>query len=186
MGCYSGENLALKIFLLMMSLISPSKSDALSFRALEDNDRELLFEWRNIPEIISLSANQRPVSWAEHLVWFDKVISDAKYYVVIISEERRPIGQIRFEKTDENIVEIGIYLIPSSVGQGRGSRLIRQASALAKNKWPNLRYLKATIRQDNLRSMKAFEAAAFKFDADNDLNQDQELIRMTLDISKLK
>lgn len=170
----------------MMNPNIPSKGDALSFRALEDNDRELLFEWRNIPEIISLSANQRPVSWAEHLVWFDKVISDAKYYVVIISEERRPIGQIRFEKTDESTAEIGIYLIPSSVGQGRGSCLINQATLLAKHKWPSLQYLQAIIRQDNMRSIKAFEAAAFEYDAGNGCNHDQELIHMTLDIRKFK
>jgi len=186
MGCCSRENTALKIVLLMMNLTVPSKGNALSFRALEDNDRELLFEWRNIPEIISLSANQRPVSWAEHLAWFDKVISNARYYVAIISEGMRPIGQIRFEKTDENIAEIGIYLIPSSVGQGRGSYLISHATLLAKHKWPSLQYLQAIIRKDNIRSIKAFEAAAFEYDASDGRNQDQELIRMTLDIRKLK
>lgn len=170
----------------MMNLIFPSKTDALSFRPLEDSDRELLFEWRNIAEIISLSANQRPVTWAEHLVWFDKVISNARFYVVIIIEERRPVGQIRFEKTDESTAEIGIYLIPSAVGQGRGSFLINQATLLAKHKWPSLKYLQAIIRQDNIRSIRAFEAATFEYDEGNGLNQDQELIHMTLDIRKFK
>lgn len=159
----------------------------ISFRELGPGDCDLLFEWRNKPEIISLSANQKPVSWVEHLVWFDKVISDRNSHIVLITEERQPIGQVRFEKTDEITAEIGIYLIPSSVGQGRGSRLIREASVIAKHKWPNLQYLKAIIRNDNSRSIRAFEAAAFEFDLDKgSRNQNQELIRMTLDLSKLK
>lgn len=170
----------------MSNLIFPSVTETLSFRALEANDRELLFEWRNIPEIISLSANQRPVSWAEHRVWFDKVISDPRCYIVIVSEEMRPIGQFRIEKTDFNRAEIGIYLIPASVGKRRGSHLIGQAALLAKDKWPTLQYLQAIIRQDNIRSIKAFEAAAFEYGAGNGVNQDQELIHMILDIRKLK
>jgi len=170
----------------MSNLIFSSTTETLNFRAIEANDRELLFKWRNIPEIISLSANQRPVSWAEHLVWFDKVISDPKYYVVIVSEEMRPIGQVRFEKAGFNIAEVGIYLIPSSVGKGRGSQLIRQGALLAKHKWPNLQYLKAIIRKDNIRSKKAFKAAGFDFDAGNDNNQYQELTCMSLDLRKIK
>ncbi len=169
-----------------MNYGSPITAKAFRLRDIEANDRELLFEWRNIPEIISLSSNQRSVSWAEHVVWFDKIVSNDRYYVKIITEEERPIGQVRFEMTDKTTAQIGIYLIPSSVGQGRGSRLIGEASALAKQKWPFIQHLHAYIRQNNLRSIRAFEAAGFKFDANNDCDNNYSLMRMTMDVGTLR
>jgi UDP-2,4-diacetamido-2,4,6-trideoxy-beta-L-altropyranose hydrolase len=169
-----------------MNPVLPTMTITLGFRDIDINDCELLFEWRNIPEIISLSSNQRSVSWVEHISWFDKVISSPKHYVMLITEKQRPIGQVRFEMINEIIAEIGIYLIPSFVGQGRGSRLIRQASGLAQQKWPSLQKLHATIRRDNIRSIKAFESAGFKYGADNDTGESQKLICMTLDMDAFK
>ena len=42
----------------------------LELRAANDLDAKLLFNWRNMDEIILLSASQLPVAWKDHQKWF--------------------------------------------------------------------------------------------------------------------
>jgi len=142
-----------------------SKKENLSFRPAVAEDRSLIFEWRNYPEIVELSASKLPVAWEEHLVWFSNFLADPERLLLIIEDDSRPIGQARFDKVANDTLIMGIYLIPSMVGQGRGKSLIEAACSYAKAKWPNSNYIKAEIRKENIRSRRAFAAAGFKLDS---------------------
>lgn len=141
-----------------------SKKENLSFRPAVAEDQSLIFEWRNYPEIVALSASKLPVAWEEHLVWFSNFLADSERMLLIIQDDSRPVGQARFDKVANDTLIMGIYLIPSMVGQGRGKRLIESACSYAKAKWPNSNYIKAEIRKENIRSRRAFAAAGFKLE----------------------
>ena len=96
----------------------------LTFRPAAAEDKNLIFEWRNYPEIVALSASRLPVTWEEHLVWFSNYLTDLERMLLIIQDDLRPVGQARFDKIGNDTLIMGIYLIPSMVGQGRGKRLI--------------------------------------------------------------
>ena len=163
-----------------------SKNNELSFRAVELKDRELLFQWRNIPEIVALSASQQTVSWLEHVTWFEDFILDDSILILIITYEEKPIGQIRLNKEDDKSVNIGVYLIPSEVGKKRGSYLINKAVAFATKTWPNIRYLKEEVRVENKRSIKSFEAVGFRVSHEGVVAKKHRIIFLILDLELWK
>ncbi len=58
----------------------------IKIRLVEKDDLEMLFQWRNIDKIISLSASQRGVSSEEHKYWFDQVFQSSKVEIYIIEK----------------------------------------------------------------------------------------------------
>lgn len=139
-----------------------SEKNTLRFRPVSTEDLNLVYEWRNYPEIVALSASGSKVTWEEHVAWFSNLLANPDKLLLIIEDDGRPIGQVRFDKVECDALIMGIYLVPSMVGQGRGKSLIKSACAYAKTKWPNLCFIKAEIRKENIRSQRAFAKAGFK------------------------
>ena len=135
----------------------------LKFREANINDVELIFNWRNLPEIIALSSSQKSVSWSQHVIWFEKAIKHNNSLIMIIFDDELPIGQVRFDllDTNNNKAEISIYLVAKATGQGHGANLIKNACYYAKHRWPRLLQVTAEIREVNIRSIKAFVKAGF-------------------------
>lgn len=150
-------------------------NEILTFRLAVAEDKNLIFEWRNYPEIVALSASKLPVTWEEHLVWFSDFLADSERMLLIIQNDSRPVGQARFDKVANDTLMMGIYLIPSMVGQGRGKRLIESACSCARAKWPNSNYIKAEIRKENIRSRRAFAAAGFKLESTDAQGESKEI-----------
>lgn len=133
-------------------------------------DAELLFKWRNLNEIVSLSALQKTVTWNEHKNWFTHALVSTKLILIIIVKNKIPIGQVRFNKISNEECKISIYLIPTATGYGLGGLLIHQACKQIHIKWPQITRVKAEVRKENSRSMKAFTKAGFKI-LNNNKNQ---------------
>jgi RimJ/RimL family protein N-acetyltransferase len=147
-------------------------NENLYFREALIEDEKLIFQWRNIDEIIALSSSQLPVSWNEHINWFREALSNPNKLILIIVEDSKPIGQVRFDKSENGKASnISIYLIPDSTGKGRGAFIIHQACLYASKKWPQVFFVHAIIRKENIRSIKSFKNAGFKLDAsENKIN----------------
>ena len=107
----------------------------ISFRVPTIEDRELIFNWRNLKEIIALSSSQLPVSWEDHVKWFANLMIEENKLMFLIEENFMPIGQVNFKLSDTNIAPISIYLEPNSTGRGLGAYLIETACIIAKKKW---------------------------------------------------
>jgi len=165
-----------------MCSFSTTKNNELGFRIVEFKDRELLFHWRNIPEIIALSADQKSVSWPEHVGWFENILTNESILILIITYKGKSIGQIRLKKENDQTANIGIYLIPTEVGKKRGSYLISESVFFAKEKWPNIRYIKAEVRMENKRSLKSFKSAGFKISHNGSVGNKYRIISMVLEI----
>lgn len=112
-------------------------------------DAELLFKWRNLNEIVSLSALQKTVTWNEHKSWFTHALVSTKLILIIIVKNKIPIGQVRFNKISNEECKISIYLIPTATGYGLGALLIRQACKQIHIKWPQMSRVKAEVRKEN-------------------------------------
>lgn len=152
-----------------------SEKENFGFRSATPDDQSLVYQWRNYPEIVALSASKLPVTWEEHIVWFSKFLADPERLFLIIQDDVRPVGQARFDKVSNDTLIIGIYLIPSMVGQGRGKSLIKDACSYAKAKWPNSKYIMAEIRKENIRSRRAFAAAGFKLKSNDSQRKSKDI-----------
>ena len=133
----------------------------LSLTRVTEADKKTLFDWRNLDEIIRLSASQKPVSWLDHCDWFQRSLASESKLLLLICSDLKPIGHVRFDYDGLSSSDITIYLLPAEVGRGRGSFIIKSACMMAAHEFLGLSCIKAVIREDNLRSINAFRKAGF-------------------------
>jgi RimJ/RimL family protein N-acetyltransferase len=133
-----------------------------SIREASIEDAELLFKWRNDPEIMNLGSSRRNVDWEEHQTWIINSLSNNIRNIFIITANEYPIGQVRFDHRENGYeTVISIYLISSHRRKGFGVRVIVRSSNLIFEKKPQLLKIIAIIREDNPKSISAFTNAGF-------------------------
>ncbi|RMG69686.1 MAG: GNAT family N-acetyltransferase, partial [Chloroflexi bacterium] len=95
-------------------------------REIREEDCRLLWEWTNDPEVRAASFDSEPIPWVTHANWFTKKLQDPNSYIfVAIDRQDTPIGQVRFDRNDEDAV-ISINIAPNKKGLGFGfSTLIK-------------------------------------------------------------
>ena len=134
----------------------------LSFRNLEIKDKNLLYKWRNMKNIVLLSSTQKKVKRNEHEQWFNNVIKDKDILIFIIEKSLIPIGKIQFKKIGKKKCLFGIYLIGKNVGLGLGPYLIHKSCKIFFKRRKSINIIEAEIRKENKRSFYAFKKAGFK------------------------
>lgn len=136
-------------------------SDLILRRATID-DMQMIFGWRNIPEIVSLGKTQRPVDWDEHRTWFQEVVTGDNHLLLVVLLAGKPIGQVRFDRLKDHSCEVSVFLSPEFTGRGLGVLALKHAcwEAFAKM---DIEEVVATIRRGNRRSISAFKKAGFNF-----------------------
>lgn len=125
-------------------------------RRATENDAQLTFEWRNLPQAVELSTHRKTVTWPEHLAWYNAAIRGTDILLFIIEPNA---GTVRVGKIgDEGF--ISITLLEEFQGKGLGVCAINSAVREAFNNWPIKRVV-ALIREGNERSVKAFKKVGF-------------------------
>ena len=137
-------------------------TNQLRLREVERQDCEILFHWRNLPEIIELGSSQKSVQWNEHEAWFNSALKSPKCIIYIITFKKEPIGQLRFDREDQQRADISIYIVSQFIGKGLGRVAIREACKKLFNEKGSIREINALIREENIASIKAFERVGFK------------------------
>ena len=130
-----------------------------SLRPATLDDAAMIFQWRNIPEIVALGASNRLVEWEEHQQWFREVLAGGHALHIILCDGQ-PAGQVRFDRKDSDTAEVSIYLLPEYTGRGIGVTALTRACQQAFSTLAVMR-IEARIRTDNPRSVAAFRKAGF-------------------------
>ena len=134
-------------------------TDEITLRPARPDDMERIFQWRNNPFLMKRSTTQVPVSWDEHQSWFARALSNADQLIFIVVHDHEPIGQVRFDRSNEHAV-ISVYLVEERTGKKMGVEAIRRGSRAAFQKW-NLRRVIACVRHDNVYATRAFTKAGY-------------------------
>ena len=134
-------------------------------------DAQLYFDWANDPITRQQSFNSAPISWENHVAWFNRKLADpATLMLVFEVKSGDPIGQVRFEKQPDDEVIIGVSLDAFFRGKGLASTLIQAAISAGREHWRNSAeagtaiHITAYIKPENVASIRAFERAGFHFD----------------------
>ena len=98
------------------------------FRPLTEADLELVWQWRNQPDIRRNMHNDTPISWHEHLAWFEKLQHDLSRNFFVFYQNERPIGVLNFNQHSSGVLEWGCYLGETNVWPGSG--LLLEIAAL--------------------------------------------------------
>ena len=126
------------------------------------NDCKLIFKWANDPQVRRSSFSPEPISWSDHVEWFETKHKDPNCFILIaIDDKCKPIGQIRFETGNTGEAIVNVSIDKRMRGLGLGSLLIRLGVEEIFRISP-LRSVQAFIKLDNKVSIRAFEKAGFK------------------------
>lgn len=139
----------------------------IKIRIVAEDDLVRLFEWRNHLSIRSVSRNAEPITWEDHRRWFFATIASTDRVMLIGQIDGVSMGVVRFDKCKED-AEISIYLVPSNVGHsGQGRNLLLSAERWVKDRWPDIKYIRANVLGDNMYSHRLFLGADYQIETTN-------------------
>lgn len=134
-----------------------------SLRLATLDDSTAVFDWRNDETTRAASVSTEPVPWADHERWYTRVLADPARHLYIAWEGDERVGLCRFD-TDATAgsAEVSINLNPAFRGKGYSGRILAEAIKLFRaGEGAGIR-LTATIRPENLASMRIFAALGFE------------------------
>ena len=141
---------------------------SLIFKSVTLDDAELIWNWIIDETVKSASFSNKNISLSEHCEWVKNKINSIDTQLLLVMEDEQALGQIRIDQID-SATYLSIVLAPKARGRGLGVEILNTAVArIAKD---GIKEIFAQIRQDNLRSQKAFERAGFNRIADLEQNQ---------------
>jgi RimJ/RimL family protein N-acetyltransferase len=134
----------------------------ITVRPAVPSDEALLLRWANDPVVREQSFHPEPIDPATHHEWLRSRLSSAATLLLIGEEDGRPIGQVRFERGDDE-VEVGIAVAREARGRGVGRALLAKAldHAAREAVFGTARWL-AMIRPANRASIALFAGAGFR------------------------
>jgi hypothetical protein len=139
-------------------------------RVVNVNDSAKLFEWRNHTSIRSVSRNSEPITWEDHQKWFASVMSSNDRALLIGQNAEDPVGVVRFDKQGED-VEVSIYLVPDDNHSGQGRNVLLSAEQWMKEKWPEVKHIRASVLGGNKHSQWLFLGADYQVETTHYVKQ---------------
>ena len=134
----------------------------LKLRPVREDDCRWLWEWANDPKVRSSAFFSTPIPWEKHLQWFTNKLHDPNCHIFIaLDNKNTPIGQVRFDATNNKQAEIDISLDKGKRGIGYGSLIINKA-VQELFRWTSIQAVHAFIKPHNQASITAFKKAQFK------------------------
>lgn len=134
---------------------------ALTLRDAAPGDVRLLFDWANDPVARAQSFTQATIAWQDHEHWFARKLADARCLLLIAENaQSQPVGQVRFDLSDDGSAIISVSMAPEQRGKGYGAAAIARACDELRARH-GARTVLAYIRADNLASQRAFARAGF-------------------------
>jgi len=133
-------------------------------RKATKEDSQRLFEWRNDPETRQQSLNTVLVEQAEHEQWLAKSLANPDRQLFIFEENGTPVGTCRIDRETANgreVFELSWTIAPEQRGKGLGKKMLGELLALETLRG---KLIKATIKSDNLASVKMAEKFGFHFE----------------------
>ena len=144
-------------------IVNHLASLSIALRPATESDCELLWQWRNDPEVRSVALDRQPIAWSDHASWFEKSQSDSSCQILIAENTAgQPIGQIVF-RSDARHDQVGLNVILGQANRGRGTGLLLIKTALNHIfSTTAVTDVVAQMRSGNTASEKSFRAAGFK------------------------
>lgn len=135
------------------------------FRNLERRDVDLLWAWRQIPQVIQyLPSTPRPLLWETHRLWFDKAIKQqgSKRTDLIVCQRwtNRILAHVHASDLDASYPEVGVVVGAIDMHNHHvGRRAIEYLLGVIR---PGHAGAVALIALGNEASVRMFESIGFK------------------------
>ena len=120
-------------------------------------DAEILFEWRNDPQVRAASHNQAEISFEDHLAWLDGSLANPNRKLYIAEEDGISVGTIRSDWA-ENAYTLSWTVSPEARGKGVGKRMVLLLVKQIREP------IRAEVKVGNLASMKISQGVGMQLD----------------------
>lgn len=158
--------------------VPPLVGDRVTLRLLGEGDLPLTLAWRNADCNRVWFVHSEPITWEQHLAWFERTRDrdDDLVWVIELRDTGRPVGQVSVYNVEwaRRRAECGRLLIGDLAVRGRG--LAREAIRLCVGHATvgmGLEEVYCSIVRSNAASRAAFAGAGFHLDTD-----DGHMVRM--------
>jgi RimJ/RimL family protein N-acetyltransferase len=141
--------------------------NSIALRLATQADCRQLLDWRNDPITVAMSLVAEPVSWENHVRWFESVLANPNRHLLVAEDTQIKYGTVRFDEVDDT-AEISITVSPDLRGQGVGSKLLDAADVWAKNEL-GLDRIIAQIKANNPASIALFKKCGYEITEEGDV-----------------
>lgn len=131
-------------------------------RALNEDDLEMVLEWRNHPEVRRYMYSSEIINLSEHTAWFQMACNSDNLHLFVYEENNKSKGFVKLKVIDEGgkIAEWGFYLSPNAskgTGVSLGNATLNYAFNVLK-----LHKIFGEVLEFNVRSLRFHERMGFK------------------------
>jgi RimJ/RimL family protein N-acetyltransferase len=140
----------------------------LHIRQAKLTDVDLIFEWSNDQLVREQSFHSDVISYVPHCEWFKNKLGDKTASIYIVEADGKPASMLRIDEKTDNAV-IGVVIGKEFRGEGLASISISKGVTeyFRVNSLPIL----ASIKKQNIASIKSFQKAGFSYLRDEKINQ---------------
>ncbi len=126
-----------------------------TFRKVNKDDLNLLFEWVNDPLVRSNSFNTDTIAFEDHKRWFENTLLNEDRIIFILLDEDIPVGQIRFDiEGDKAYID---YSVSKDMrGKGYGKVLLDMGVSNLKEIRPEIKTVIGLVKPENADSRNCF------------------------------
>ena len=140
-------------------------------RLANESDCEDIFHWENDLRTRAMSVNRSLFTFENHLNWLNKSLKNINRFLYIVVIDGKKIGLVRFDKISVREYELSLILNPKYRGLGFSNDVLRSGTSLFLNSHGSIDRFIASIRNENIASIKCFTNFGFKFEnADTKFN----------------
>lgn len=130
-------------------------------RTAEPIDIHDVYELSNENEVRKNSFNSNHIEFEDHEKWFKNKIEDQDNIFLIIKSGNDFLGQVRFDLA-ENDATISISIAKNFRELGLGGNILEESIKYLKVNSPNIKIIKAYIKESNKKSVRLFEKMGFE------------------------
>jgi UDP-2,4-diacetamido-2,4,6-trideoxy-beta-L-altropyranose hydrolase len=136
-------------------------TDQLQIRSACFEDAEILWQWANDPVVRANSFSPDPISLSDHIEWYREKLASCDTCIWILELDQVPVGQIRYDRVDSDMADIGFSVAQHYRGRGLGTSILLLSSRPACERL-QVKRLRGIVFCSNEPSMRAFIKAGFE------------------------
>ncbi|MBA4260741.1 MAG: UDP-2,4-diacetamido-2,4,6-trideoxy-beta-L-altropyranose hydrolase [Comamonadaceae bacterium] len=135
--------------------------DTLQLRPATLADAQRLHGWRNHPAVRSVSGNPAQIAFEDHQAWMQRVLSSPERWLFVAQVGGLAVGSIRFDRLEQNHLEVSLYTDPQLQGLGLGPRMLLVGERQMLHQLQTPFTVNATVIAGNTPSQKLFEGSGY-------------------------
>lgn len=132
----------------------------LTLRSADYGDERFLYELRNEKEVRRNSFCTEPISYEQHVVWFQKKMRDADTRIYILSHDGMSVGQVRADISDCQ-AKISYALCKEARGKGYAKWMLTELERILEEE-EVCRGLLAEVKEENHVSCHIFRSLGYE------------------------